>query len=305
MKIAFGGQNRTGVSRAPELAAEMIAAPKKFPPSSAGDASGIAKVRVDYARNADPIGTMPPADGVRGLAETALRTVSGRKPTLLLDKLGERMAFECAGTRLYEGLISKHDAGRTFRGGPSREDLVHIRDQEREHFALVGVAIKKLGGDPTVLTPSAEVHAVASKGLPAVVADPRTDLLQCLEVMLTAELIDNDCWPALIELAEQAGEKDLVRRFGNVLESEREHLARVRGWVAAGSGRSVEQARRSGAETKREPLRAQEPSGGRRQSGRRARPQQAAAAGRGRTPGARKRVTRKVGRGAKGKARSR
>ena len=136
--------------------------------------------------------------------------VPGQDPVLLLDKLGERIAFERAGTRLYDALLSKHDAGRTFRGAPSRAELQHIRDQEHEHFLMLVDAMERLGGDPTAVTPSADVQATASKGLPAVLADPRTDLLQCLEAILVAELVDNDCWTALMELAENAGETDLT-----------------------------------------------------------------------------------------------
>jgi hypothetical protein len=88
-----------------------------------------------------------------------------------------------------------------------------VRDEEHEHFVMLGEAIRQLGGDPTVVTPSANLQATASKGLCAVLADPRTDVLQCLEALLTAELVDNDCWPALIELVENAGEEDLAARF--------------------------------------------------------------------------------------------
>jgi hypothetical protein len=226
------------------MAQEMVAASREFPPSSSGDAAGIAVVRARYAREAEPIGTVPPGDGANA------------RTTLFLDKLGERLAFECAGTRLYDALISKHDAGRSFRGGPSREDLVHIRDEEHEHFALVAGVIDGLGGDPTAVTPSADLQAVASKGVPAVLADPRTDVLQCLEAIAMAELVDNDCWPALIELAEMAGRTHVGERFGEALAHEREHLERVRGWLAAGMGRSAERARAAGLDTRREPSRA-------------------------------------------------
>jgi hypothetical protein len=250
MKSIVGGRNRTGVSRAPELAEEMVAAAAEFPPSSAGSADDLAAVRGEYARQAEPMGTMPPA-GVGQLARTAGRALAGAQPVLLLDKLGERAAFERAGTRLYDAVLSKHDAGRNFRGGPSREDLQHVRDEEHQHFLMLGEAIRRLGGDPTVVTPSANLQATASKGLCAVLADPRTDVLQCLEALLTAELVDNDCWPALIELVENAGEENLAARFREARASEQEHLERVRSWLATGTGRSAERALEAGAETAR------------------------------------------------------
>jgi hypothetical protein len=65
--------------------------------------------------------------------------------------------------------------------------------------------------------------------------------------MLIAELVDNDCWPALIELAEQMEQADLVARFRKALASEREHLEKVRSWIALATGRSVERALSAGA----------------------------------------------------------
>jgi hypothetical protein len=42
---------------------------------------------------------------------------------LLVDKLGERLAFERSGTRLYETLLSKFDSYGPFEGGPERAEL--------------------------------------------------------------------------------------------------------------------------------------------------------------------------------------
>ncbi len=248
------GANKTGASRAPALAQQMVAATEEFPPTSRGTAETAAKIRSEYARIAEPLGTMPAPSGVTQLAKTALRAVTGSRPLVLLDKLGERAAFERTGTRLYDALISKHDAGLTFRGGPSRDDLVHVRDEEHQHFLLVSAAIGQLGGDPTVVTPSADLQATASQGIGAVLADPRTNVLQCLEALLTAELVDNDCWAALIDLAENAGETALVEQFGEARRHEIEHLERVRTWLAQGSGRSVERTLADGARTEPQPV---------------------------------------------------
>jgi hypothetical protein len=262
MKLAIAGSNRSGMSRKPELLRAMIEATREFPPSSGGDASAVAETRIRYAKKASPFATMPPPTGVRQLAKTALRVVTGGAPALLLDKLGERLAFERSGARLYEALISKHDAGRVFRGGPRRDDLVHLRDEEHQHALLVEDAIRQLGGDPTVVTPSANLQLTASHGLCAVLADPRTDVLQGLEALLTAELVDNDCWPVLIELVEQDGTRELAERLGCAVESEREHLVKVRTWLANGTGRSSERALRLGAEIQRAPEREPQRKGG-------------------------------------------
>jgi ferritin-like metal-binding protein YciE len=69
--------------------------------------------------------------------------------------------------------------------------------------------------------------------------DPRTTLLQSLEAILIAELADNACWEALIALAQQAGEDTLVQPFEQALVTEQEHLMKVRTWLAAGQGRTL------------------------------------------------------------------
>jgi hypothetical protein len=71
-----------------------------------------------------------------------------------------------------------------------------------------------------------------------VIVDPRTTLLQSLEAILMAELADNACWEALIELAQDAGENKLVTQFQEAFRNEQDHLAKVQTWLAAGQGRS-------------------------------------------------------------------
>ena len=146
--------------------------------------------------------------GVKGKVQTAVKAVMGEQPTLFMDKLGERLAFERSGTRLYEALISKYDAFGSFAGGPNKADLEHICEEEYRHFMMLQAAIEQRGGDPTAVTPAANLSATASQGIPQVIVDPRTTLLQSLEAVLIAELFDNVCWETLVELAQQAGEND-------------------------------------------------------------------------------------------------
>ena len=216
------GDNRTGIMTAPDRARAMVDATREFPPSATGSAQAIADVRATYAQEGDTLGEMP-APG----------------PATLMDKLGERLAFEHAGARLYEALLSKFEAYGSFAGGPGQQDLLHILEEEYEHADILERAIKNLGGDPTALTPSANLAATISAGLPQVLADPRANLLQSLEAILVAELADNECWKALEELARYAGEEELARQCAEAIKHERDHLRHVRTWVAAGQGRDI------------------------------------------------------------------
>jgi hypothetical protein len=232
------GTNRTGIAMAPKRSQEMRSGMEEFPPTSSGSAQEIAAVRLAYAKEAEPLGSIPLPAGWQGTVQTAAKAVQGGKPILFLDKLGERLAFERTGTRLYEALVSKYEAFGSFRGGPSRDDLEHVLQEEYNHFLLVQSAIEQLGGDPTAVTPSADLQATMAHGIKQVIVDPRTTLLQSLEAILVAELADTACWEALLALAQQAGEEPLAQQFAQAHATEEEHLAKVHTWLAAGQGRT-------------------------------------------------------------------
>jgi len=232
------GTNRTGIAAAPQRSQEMLTGMDEFPPTSQGSAEDIAQVRIAYAQQAEPLGSVPPPANVKGTVQTTVKAVMGEKPMLLMDKLGERLAFERTGTRLYEALVSKYDAFGSFAGGPSRGDLEHVRQEEYRHFTMLQSAIEQLGGDPTAVTPSANLHATAAYGINQVIVDPRTTLLQSLEAILMAELADNGGWEALVELAQGAGKDELVKQFEHARMTEQEHLEKVQAWLASGQGRA-------------------------------------------------------------------
>jgi rubrerythrin len=227
MKSSMERLNRTGMSTAPELAREALQVTRATRPSSEGDAEAIASVRIAYSKSGESIGSIPPPDPA-----AAPRNGAAVAP-IFLDKLGERLAFERSGVRLYDALLSKFDAFGTWDNGPSRGDLEEIRNDELSHFTMLRETMIQVGGDPTAVTPSADLHGVASKGLCSVLADPRTTLGESLEAILVAELVDNDCWENLSDLALAVGEEELARTFDEALNEERDHLRRVRSWLGA------------------------------------------------------------------------
>lgn len=236
------GDNRTGIATNPKQAEEMVEGTLEFPPSSTGTQHPDEDVRIAYALDvADTrgLGSVPPPTSPWGAAKLVLEKLAGNQPTLLLDKLGERLAFERTGTRLYEALVSKHEADGGFLGGPTRRELVDILNEEHRHFTFVAEVVRDLGGDPTAMTPSADAVAVVSMGVVQIIVDPRTTLLQGLEAMLVAELADRDGWMVLVDLARAAGKDELRQRFEAAERIEAEHVAKVRAWIRAGQGRSA------------------------------------------------------------------
>ncbi|MDB5102881.1 MAG: hypothetical protein JWP91_570 [Fibrobacteres bacterium] len=225
-----GMMNRSGTSTSPEDALDVIREAQRTPPSPKGDARQLAEYRKPYLEQRIPIGSRPVAiDQARtGRAEEGNTSVS-----LLLDKLGERLAFERQGVRLYESLIGKIKAIGEEPGGPAIDELEHILDEERAHFRFLSEAIVGIGGDPTVQTPCANIAGILSQGLVQVVADPRTTVPQCLEAILNAELADNDGWNLLQALVATLGVGDLGDRIEEAKEHEQDHLEMVRSWQAA------------------------------------------------------------------------
>jgi rubrerythrin len=236
------GDNRTGIATNPKQAEEMVKGTLEFPPSSTGTPHPDEDVRIAYALDVTDtrgLGSVPPPAGMRGAAKLVLEKLRGNQPTLMLDKLGERLAFERTGTRLYEALVSKHEADDGFLGGPTRQELVDILNDEHRHFAMLAEVVRDLGGDPTAMTPSADAVAVVSMGVMQIIVDPRTTLLQGLEAILVAELADRDGWALLVDLAGEAGKDELRLRFEEAERVELEHLTKVRAWIRAGQGRGV------------------------------------------------------------------
>jgi hypothetical protein len=225
------GKNRTGIALSPIDKRELLEVTEMTVPSMEGDETVIADARAEYIEEGAVIGTVPVPASVKGVASTGVAAVKGVNASVLVDKLSERLAFERTGTRLYAALIGKCEAADELPGGPTVRDLQKIHAEERAHFDLVREAIVKLGGDPTAMTPSADVTGVASMGILQVVSDARTTLKQSLEAMLIAELTDNDGWALLVQLTRAAGHEDLARRFEQARAVEDEHLTKVRRWV--------------------------------------------------------------------------
>ncbi|HEU0037255.1 MAG TPA: ferritin-like domain-containing protein [Kofleriaceae bacterium] len=219
------GDNHTGITLHPELVTEMIQGTSEFGPTTSGGAEQIAQNRVRVAQKSDPVATMPPSPNLP----------TERLP--LIDKLGARLQFERTGVRLYEALIAKHDAFGSFPGGPSRADLEHIRDEEARHMALAQDLIIRMGGDPTVVTPCANLQSIASRGVGDVLVDPRTTLIECLDAIIVAELTDHENWEMLVAAValsgEAAGFDGLEAKIREAERTEAEHLVKVRGWLAA------------------------------------------------------------------------
>lgn len=234
------GANRTGIATSKDAAQRMVEGTAEFPPDTIGDERAISDIRELFAKDAEPLGSVPPPPSLGGMVSTAVKAVKGARPTQFIDKLGERLGFERTGVRLYEALISKYNTYGSFEGGPTLENLEENMLEEHSHFSLLNEVLVRLGADPTVMTPSADLHATMTKGILEVMVEPRTSFVQCLEALLVVELADNECWESLIEMARHSGEEAVVEAFEAALAEEADHLEDVRAWLAAAQNREVD-----------------------------------------------------------------
>jgi rubrerythrin len=220
------GMNRTGISGS-SSAEEMVKGARQLTRAS-GSADELAQNRMSYLRESHGTGSIPLPVTMKGKEKAAAEMLKGKDSRLLMDKLGERLAFERSGVRLYEALISKHQAEDP--AFPLAE-LERIRDEELRHFHLLEETIERLGGDPSAMTPAANRVGIASMGLQKVLTDPGIGFVDSLEAILVAELADNDAWSLLILLTEEAGLEEVAASFQEALEKEEEHLEIVRSWL--------------------------------------------------------------------------
>ncbi|SJZ62973.1 ferritin-like domain-containing protein [Novilysobacter spongiicola] len=231
-KNVHTGMNRTGMKASP-IDAKALLEVQELQESAPAPSPTADEIRAAYQADADAVGTVPPPTSIKGVLGVAAEALTGHKMHILLDKMGERAAFERAGTRLYDAMLRKVSAAEHLPGGVTVAGLREIRDEEASHFLLLADAIEKLGADPTTQTPCADIAAVQGMGLLQAMNDPRVTIPQALQTLLDAELIDAASWELLIELARQFKQNELVDRFTVALEAENRHEATVKAWLSA------------------------------------------------------------------------
>jgi len=226
------GMNRTGIDMSPIHTKKMLKVEEDIPRTTDGDTT-MAAIEDFFLENAEPLGSIPLPGTVKGALKSTAKMMTGKHPEVFINKLGERLAYERSGARIYEQLIAKcqHISNEldTDIHIPI-ERLIEFRNQEVEHFEMLKQCLEILGADPTAQTPDADGSGVASSGLMKVIMDPRTSVSQSLQAMLTLELADNAAWELLINLAGDMGMTDMVEKFKHALMQEDTHLSNVREW---------------------------------------------------------------------------
>ena len=227
------GTNKTGMDMSPIDSKKMIAGAEEMIANLHPGSTSLLGFRQSYLENTEALGSVPLPGTVKGVVKSTLKMVTGKHPEVFINKLGERLAYERSGVRIYEQLIAKCQYASEQDMAAIEipiETLLQFRDEEAAHFDLLESCLKELGADPTAQTPDADAVAVGASGLMKVVADPRTSISQTLLAMLSLELADNDAWDLLIKLAADMGLNKMAEEFRVALHQEDVHLEQVREW---------------------------------------------------------------------------
>jgi rubrerythrin len=147
--------------------------------------------------------------------------------TGLIDKLCERLAVETAGVALYQAVLDK--LSPQIESDALATRLRRFQADEARHRDLLIEYLDKLGvpGDQRE-TPSARLADHEGQAFLKLVGEAETPA-QILNVLLTVELMDENAWELLVDLARDAGDEESVRLFDQCLREEKEHLIKVRG----------------------------------------------------------------------------
>lgn len=226
------GMNRTGIDMSPIQSKSMRKAAGQQD-SSPTSHRVMDQIRALYLSEGETVGSVPLPASFTGALSSFKEKIKGNAPELLINKLGQRLAFERTGIRLYEMVIAKCQtmpddlASRVI----SVDALKQFRDEEAQHFLLVHKIMESLGADPTAMTPDADISAVASMGVVQVLTEPRTSILQCLEALQTLELTDNAAWTLLQEICLNMGLNDMAKEFTAAIEQEEVHAYTITQWI--------------------------------------------------------------------------
>ncbi|GAA3953250.1 ferritin-like domain-containing protein [Allohahella marinimesophila] len=227
------GSNLTGIDMSPIDSKAMIEGAEQYTNIDQKHEDGYSyeQIRRQYIQDSDAVGSVPLPGSIKGAFKSMMDKLKGNNPEMLINKLGERLAFERTGVRFYESFILKCEAKLKEQGiRVPMDELREIRDEELEHFQMLKKAIESMGADPTAMTPDADVSGVAAMGVQQVLNDPRTTISQCLQMLVIIESTDNAAWEVLIKLTEDLGLDDMTAQFQQALRQEESHLHRVKAW---------------------------------------------------------------------------
>jgi bacterioferritin (cytochrome b1) len=157
----------------------------------------------------------------------------------VIDLLTERLTFERAGVKLYDAVIRRVEQAGDPQVGRLLDQLRAHREDEKEHEEWLEEQVRALGGDAHAKTELALLVEIESSGIERVILDGDPNVTHLLHALYVAEMADNAGWDLLVELADEAGDRDAKKAFKKRLHEEEEHLVFMRRAVERLTRRNV------------------------------------------------------------------
>ena len=107
MRSTTTGMNRTGAVSSASGTRAMMEASNELTPPLALDLAASKTQRARYIAESDAVGSIPPPATLKGMVKTGVARLSGSNLGVLLDKIGERIAFERAAWEAVAGLADE------------------------------------------------------------------------------------------------------------------------------------------------------------------------------------------------------
>ena len=157
-----------------------------------------------------------------------MKELAQHNPAKILDLLIARLNFERTGVKLYDSVLAKIAAQQDPDAHGMLENLQEHRNEEKEHEEWLEECVRQLGGDAHGTSDMSELEARESKGVEDILLDGDNDILHIFHALLAAELADNAGWDLLVQIADEAGDRDAKKQFKKRLHEEEDHLLFVR-----------------------------------------------------------------------------
>lgn len=167
-----------------------------------------------------------------------MKKLAEMHPEKLLDLLTERLTFERTSVRLYDTVISRMKSSNDKNVIGMIGQMTKQRKDEKDHEEWLEEQVRALGSDAHSETELSELIERESRGIMEVIAQDN-ELPHLFHALLTAELVDDNGWKLLLQLADEAGD-DVARQELRVrAEAEEQHLIYIRTVVAAFARKEV------------------------------------------------------------------
>jgi hypothetical protein len=157
-----------------------------------------------------------------GLGQAVLSTLDTMRPSLLIERLIDRLISAQERVALYTAALTKAVAARDT----AQLVLERMGSDERQHCEVLRRHLVRLGFDPAFIPPARE--GGDAKRILQIIANPRTSVPQSLCALLGAALAAVGDWETLARTARDVHDERMAAEFENLRAIAETHVKQIR-----------------------------------------------------------------------------